>query len=259
MSSDIFAHALALHQKAEELGKKGHLLRAAENFGLAAEASRALAVDNVAEAYMQLRQVNMLCIDRCALYRYAKAQSAAQRAVVIIPKGAAHRSECITLLSGVFAVLQRRRAAGTLLEGRCAAVEEAWFHTFLREILGYTLDVASYAPLVGYEQFLHAASKALDVLSNAHLFAPDCSALQFESFAQHVVHATELMQKPRRHCRFTILEGEFASNFRRVTDQKPGFKGLDARLVQLVVDAWQRFATKRRAGGARLFTSSCQR
>ena len=46
MSSGVFARVQALNEKAAELLDKGHLLRAAENFGLAAETARPLREDN---------------------------------------------------------------------------------------------------------------------------------------------------------------------------------------------------------------------
>ena len=99
---------------------------------------------------------------------------------------------------------------------------------------------AGWAPLVGYDQFLHAASKALDVLARARLYAADCSAAQFQTFAQHVVHATELMQQPWRHGQLpTLFEVEFMSSLRREIGRM-GANGLDARLVQLLAGAWER-------------------
>ena len=56
MSSDLIARVQALHDKAEELADKGHLLRAAENYVLAAEVARSLGPDNLVSVYMLLRQ-----------------------------------------------------------------------------------------------------------------------------------------------------------------------------------------------------------
>ena len=116
MLSDVLARVEAFAGKADELARKGHLLRAAENFGRAAEAARALGADNLVALYMLMRQGNMLIA-------FATARDAANANPCIL---AAHRAESIALLSCVLATLERRRAAGTLLEGKCAAAEEAW-------------------------------------------------------------------------------------------------------------------------------------
>ena len=120
MSSDTLARMHALNKKADELADKGHLLRAAENYGRAAEAARAFGPDNFVDAYMQLRQVNMFCI--------FSAMTTGRDAVADPPHfhDAAPSTSCVTLLSGVMAALERRRLAGTLLLGKCTAAEEAW-------------------------------------------------------------------------------------------------------------------------------------
>ena len=116
MSSDILARVDALADKAEELSEKGHLLRAAENFGRAVAAARALGADSLVALHLQLRQEIML-----ACY-VTNAPDAFSDPRVF----AAHRAECIALLSGAVDALERRRAADTLLDGKCAAVEVAW-------------------------------------------------------------------------------------------------------------------------------------
>ena len=85
--------------------------------------------------------------------------------------------------------------ADTLLEGKCSAVEEAWrVRSSLRAAPNTTAaKAASWATLVGYEQFLNAATNAVEVLARARFFAAECSDAQFLSFAQHVVHAAELV------------------------------------------------------------------
>ena len=89
MSSDVIARVLALTKKADELSDKGHLLRAAENYGRAAETARALGTDNLVSADMQLRQGEMFCM----WFTHAPDATADPR------KHAAHRTECITLFS----------------------------------------------------------------------------------------------------------------------------------------------------------------
>ena len=229
MSSDVIARVLTLTKKADELRDKGHMLRAAENYGRAAEAARALGEDNLVLVHAHLQQVNMLA----AYAVKAPVDTADPRTL------AAHRAACIALLSGAMEMLANRRVAGTLLEGKCAAVEEAWFAGELqqRDALMTSADAARWGPLSGYEQFLGAATYALDMLSNSRLFAAECSAAQFQSFAQHAVHAAELMQQPRRHGGTTMGTEAGLTDALRDTIAADG---LDARLAQLLAGAWQR-------------------
>ena len=104
----------AFDDKAQELLLKGHVLRAAENYGRAAEAARALGADNPVTIYSLLQRSQMLSV-------------VAFDATVDPQRRAAHRAESIALLSGAVEALERRRVAGTLLEGKCAAEEEAWY------------------------------------------------------------------------------------------------------------------------------------
>ena len=114
MSSDILARIDAFAQKAYELCKKGHLLRAAENFGRAAEAARPIGADNLVALCMLLRQGDMLGA-------YA---TSAPNATADPHMFAAHRAQAVAFISAAVAALERRRVAGTLLEGKCAIAEE---------------------------------------------------------------------------------------------------------------------------------------
>ena len=229
-SSDIFARVETFAAKADELGRKGHLLRAAENSGRAAEAARPLGADNLVMLAFQLQRGNVLCA------------FAAANAVADPQTCAAHRAEGVALLSGAVEALERRRVAGTLLEGKCAAAEVAWS---THEIQRDNADVpdakaASLVALVGYEEYLRGAAHALDVLSCARLFAAECSDTQFQSFAQHVVHAVELMQQPRRHGDVILNTEEMLTDRLRDAARGAGANGLDARLVQVLAGAWER-------------------
>ena len=233
MSSDAIARVDTFAVKAGELAHKGYLLRAAENFGRAAEAARALGADNLVAVNQQMRQGNVLAV-------FATAPEAASRTDSRIL--AAHRAESIVLLTGAIAALERRRASGTLLEGKCAAVEEAWrAGVFRRNHPNMPADlVASLAALFGYEQFLGIANNALDVLACAHLFAAECSDAQKQSFAQHVVQAAALMHLPRRKSGMPMpIEAEFTDALRRAVDVA-GANGLDTRLVRLLAGALHR-------------------
>ena len=154
MSSDVLARVEAFAIKASELTCKGHLLRAAENFCRGAEAARALGEDNLVVVNQQMWQGDML-------RAFATAPEAATADSYVLV--AAHRDTSTALLSDAIAVLERRHAAGTLLEGKCAAVEEAWRAALWRRLNPPNLPaalVASWAALFGYELFLHAAMSA---------------------------------------------------------------------------------------------------
>ena len=231
MSSDILARVEALDVKAKALAAKGHLLRAADNFGLAAEAARALGADNVVMLDMQLEQGNLLSIHA----GIAPNGTADSRHGLL-----AHR---VALLSGAVEALERRRVAGTLMEGKCAAAEEAFCrvrHEGRQCVAGVpAADAAGLAALVGYDVFIRAAIDASKVLANARWYAASCSGVQFQSFAQHVVHAAELMQQPLRHGGMNwASEAMFTSDLRK-TVGKASANGLHERLVQLLAAALQ--------------------
>lgn len=187
MSSDVVARVMALYDKALELSGKVHLVRAADYYGRAAKAARTLGADNLVMLHMQLEQVIML--NNFAIH--AAAASSDPHIYVT------HSSECIALLSGALEALERRRVAGTLLEGKCTAAEEAWDAARFRRINPRATAgvVASWAALFGYQLFLRAAAYALTVLGCALHFAAELSDAQFQSFAQHAMRAAELMQR----------------------------------------------------------------
>ena len=174
MSSDVLARVQAFAIKADELHSKGHLLLAAENFGRAAEAACALGADNLVALDMQLSQSS-------AHMRYATASATAIDTRIRSARGA----EGIALLCEAVSALERRRVAGTLLEGKCAALEEAWHALEMqRDEPDLTAsEVASWAPLVGYALIMNAATSALNLLLNAGPFAAECSVAQLEAFA----------------------------------------------------------------------------
>ena len=172
MSSDVVARVQAFAKKANELCDKGHLVRAAENYGRAAEAARAFGADNLVELRMRLRQGMMLGCFGTSPYVVADPGPGVR---------AAHRAESLALYSGALEVLERRRLAGTLQEGTCAAVEEAWLALEIqqqRHAHFTAAYAASLAKLVGYVETLRAAAYVTDVLSVPQLFeAERCADL----------------------------------------------------------------------------------
>ena len=86
---------------------------------------------------------------------------------------------------------------------------------------------SSFAKRFGCEEFLRAATNVMSVLGAAYLFAAECSAVQFQSFAQHAVHAAELMQQTQPHSFVSMaIEVTFADGFRRAVSTA-GANGLD--------------------------------
>lgn len=63
--------------------------------------------------------------------------------------------------------------------------------------------------------------------------------MQFELFSQHAVHAMDLLQLPRRSILNSFLDGCFVTSLSNLVPQT-GPSGLDSRLTQTLMDAWQR-------------------
>jgi len=235
MSSEDFVRVRALYSKARELHWKGHLLRAAEIYGRAAEAARALdaGADNLTALEMQWNEAD------CLLAHIAAVDVATVDPVVV----AAHRAKCVTLLSAVVAALERRRVAGTLLEGKCTASEEAWSAAVWRDDNYPPSLVSGLSKLVGYAAFLEVVNPILGMFENAWYFKTECSAAQFQSFTEHVVHAADLMQLPRGNETTPLLvEVSVAQRLSAaVADDSGGphlmRRGLEVRLVLLLTGA----------------------
>ena len=232
MPSDVLARVDSFYRKACELKERGHVLRAAENFGRAAEAAWPLGEDNLVALHLQLRKGNMLCV-------FATAPDSATADPGIL---AACRTEFITLAFCAVEALERRRMAGTLLEGKCAAAEEAWCAKLFQhsDPSMPTAEAVSWGALAGYDQFMRSAKNALEVLARAQYFAAECSAAQFQSFAEHAATAAELMEQPRRHGDDAMkVEAQFVDELRYAVAEA-GTNGLDARLLLQLAGAWQR-------------------
>jgi len=235
MSSEVLARAQAFFGKADELLEKGHIVRAAENFGRAAEAARALGPDNLVVVDSQRAQ-------GATLFHYAAtvcrdSNTAAVDPIIVT----AHRDESLALVSAALEALERRRVAGTLLKGKCTAAEEAWDAQKYVEFGGFSaVEASSMGKLVGYSTFLRLASSGLDMLANADWLGlfEDCSAAQFQAFLQFVVNAAELMQQSRSHGMAALSED--TSFVKKLSDVVDGGYGLEARVVQPLTGAWRR-------------------
>ena len=232
MSTDTLKRVVEFEEIADELSDMGHCLRAAENYGRAAEAARALGANNLVELYMRVLQGNMLC---------ATAVSAPGAATADPCVHAAPRTESIGLFFGAVVALRHRQLADTLLDGKCAAAETLrGARVMHRHGKMSKSQAASKAQLVGYEFFLNAAANVMAVLRNADLFAAECSYAQLQSFVQHVVQAADLLQQPRRCGQVALKVETLFTDGLRWTVDKAGDHGLDARLVHMLVGAWER-------------------
>ena len=234
MSSEVIARVYALSQKADELDQKGHLLCAAEYYARAAEAARTLdpGADNLVTLDMLRQQADAVLTFTFFMSRTAVTANSGTLA--------AHRSEAIALLSAITDGLQRRRVAGTLLMG--SAAEEACAAEHLRNSGSSPAEVGCLKKCRGYTAYIWTARAVLVVLIAQSLFVRECSASQFESFAQFVVHAMEMLELPRSHssAAFTYFQSDlrFAE---KLAKSMPLLEtsGSEPRLVRLVTDAWQ--------------------
>ena len=101
-------------------------------------------------------------------------------------------------------------------------------------------EAASVRKLVGYHTLISTALHVFEVHVYAFAFAGECSATQFESFTQFVVHAMDLMQQMcPGHVHPFVTEAVFAITLSKNVPHLAS-RGLDPRLVQLLTDAWQR-------------------
>ena len=109
------SHVNALGDAALALERKGHFARAAEKYGAALDAARALGTqpDCLVVASLQLASVNVLtCIA-------SGADSGADRAAAV--------ATLFEQQNAAIETLQRRLAADTLLAGSCRPYEVAWY------------------------------------------------------------------------------------------------------------------------------------
>ena len=188
MSSDILARIEALTNKADVAQSNGRLLRAAEYYRCAAEVARELGPDNLVAIQLQLFQGTHL-----GDYGFSRLYFAVDADAAVL---AAHRAQAKALLLDAIEVLDRRRAADTLLEGKCSP-DEAWYCRF---------SSASVAPLIGYDVFMMAALQATVMILRADAYQAEDSESQLRVCFHHVMCAAHLMQQPRR-C-VSILPGE---------------------------------------------------
>ena len=218
-----WSRILALTHKGFELTRKGHDARAAEKYDSAAE-----------EVEKTLRVPD--CLVACAL-REGQLDALLRHATTP-PQPAdtfdALREACLRLLPSVMAVLERRKAAGTLLPGTCRPVEETYAMTVKRhslELAGSTQawagkEGALLAPHVGLETYMRVAACAAFMLSNLHFCerAFVLSDEQKHTAYLFVASALDLMTLPRNYGGWLAGEPGLVRNLRELI---PAISSLD--------------------------------
>ena len=234
-ASEILARVEALDKKAAAADKSGQVLRAAEYLGRSAEAARELGPDNVVALQQQLYQSNKL--GAYSISAFAVGAGAGADAGSVHPSAqAAHRAQCVALLVDAAEALERRRTAGTLLEGKCSAAEEAWWRLVHKQ----SPSSQTYASFVGYDTFMTAAAFAAKTLGALFVFEAELSQAHLRTFAGLAVRAAHLMQQPRRRgfdgamgCEALFLDAL------RTCVEDCGENGLEPPLVQLLTGTLQ--------------------
>ena len=225
------SRVIALAHKGSELRLKGHYARSAEKFKLAAEeAEQALLFpDSLVTCSLRYDQLN-------ALLRHALSP-----AVTRADADDAVREAFLRLQPSVMAVLERRKAAGTLLPGSCRPVEEA-FHMALKrrelEREGQTQasvakDAAVLAPYVGVETYLCVAT------SVAYMQRREWPVLDEQKQAAYlfIASALDLMTRPRDFDGWLTGEPGLVHQLRVLI---PAVSGTDEPATKKLCTAWQR-------------------
>jgi hypothetical protein len=188
---------IALAHKSYALAMKGHDARAAENFSRAAE-----------EAEHTLPSPD--CLIACALRQEqldALLRHATTPAEIPADADDALREACLRLLPSVMAVLERRKAAGTLLPGSCRPVEETYHMAVKRhryKLQGFTQAgvadcVADFAPYMGVETYFRVAASAAFMICKYQTMkrAFGISDEQANAACLFIANALDLMMRPR--------------------------------------------------------------
>jgi hypothetical protein len=235
-SADL-SSVIALAHKGHELTLKGHDARAAEKFRLAAE-----------EAEKTLPFPD--CLVTCSL-RHEQLDSLLYHATssVVTPADAddALQEACLRLLPPVMAVLERRRAVGTLLPGSCRPVEVSYqvaIKCHLLERHGRTQASAAWqaaelAPYVGIGTYIGVASCMAFMLSNSQLLE---RALVLSDEQKHagylfLASAVDLMAHRRDHKSWLNGEPDLVRHLRLVIPLVSEMNNPEAKQL---CSAWQR-------------------
>ena len=227
----------ALSHKGHELAAKGHYARAAEKYKLAAEeAAKALPVpDCLVLCTLRFKQLH-------ALLRHAT-DSAATPAD-------AHdvlREACLRLLPSVMAVLDRRKAAGTLLPGCCLPAEEVYHTASARYALTLqglkqavvAQQAAVLAPYLGVDTYVRVAADVAFMLMNVDAMKVVFVISDEQNTAAYLflASALDLMARPRDYQLWFPGEPGLVQILREVI---PAVRDLDEPAAKQLCVAWQR-------------------
>ena len=237
----------ALSTKGYELLFKGHFVRAAEKFACAAEAAECLVpgtVDCIITAALRRNQVHSLIN-----YAVLPAEKPADANDVL-------RKAYFDLLPAVMDVMQRRKAAGTLLPGTCRPVEVAWHTATTRHRLlvqGSSKAVvddqaARRAPYVGLETFMRVAASLGYVLNNDMLrdttgkqLSGDKAEGRFRKSLLFIAGALDLMTLPRpEYVAWVAGEPEVVRFMRMLSSTVKTLAEDGCNEAQQVYSAWRR-------------------
>jgi hypothetical protein len=203
-----------LSNKGMTLFYTGHFARAADKFGDALTAARALGEEDC------------LVVANIALQR---AQSLLQCSlgndVSPAEKDAAHDEAFQQLLPATMQTLTRRAAARTLLEGAVRPHEREWHRLHIANMASAAAGCArdeseEMASHVGYSAFLFAATLSMYHM-RCGLCAPAMSDRDYELRGEFVCDALALVASPRRCCARTWIgtEAGFVGDVQRVVDR----------------------------------------
>ena len=234
-ASEFVERVMVFFQKAKELENKGNMLRAAEYYDLAFKAAQdsALGTDDLVTIYVMRCQADVLLA-----YVTVVDDSTADPAFV-----ASHRANFIVLVFAAVTALERRRVAGTLLEGKCTAAEEAWYAAVLRSKGRSASEAALEMKMVGYGLLLCTARTVIGLLRNAGWLCEDdaCSATQLQTFVEYVAHAADLMQQPRSSGHEVMLDELcFTDCFYAIINVEPDGCSVLHALQQQLMGVWER-------------------
>ena len=185
MSSRDLSRVVALSCKALELQKKGHYARSMEKCAAAIAAAQELAQEDC----LVVTHLQLLLND--SLLGYVRTPGVAAEA------GDAAERQGFQVLVAAIATLERRRAAGTLLAGKCRKwPEEEWYGHVLQHrqfMVGHPVHtpevLALLVPFVGYDAYLDAASDAVSACVAES--APSHVLELWHLIALHAIHFME--------------------------------------------------------------------
>ena len=190
--SDMAA-MLALFKKSFDLSGAGHQARATEYEARLLEAAQARGATDCLIVATVLQNLAVSMFNHGPIEQTAKAGVSVQALAPVVEH-----------LVAALDIVQRRRAAGTLLAGHCRPEEELW-ERLTGEHVSYARKEdesvrairAESAPLTGYITFLHVASLAASLLPYMMARTVDVRYEQMEDCLTLLADAAELVRRPR--------------------------------------------------------------